>query len=90
MKVLIGGLLHKQETVIKSKCPEGMDLRFITTDKGPAQWAESARHADVCILITGFISHKISESVQKTGVKVIRFTGGLTRLKELLNELSNR
>lgn len=89
MKILIGGLLHKQEAVIKSKCPEGMDLRFITTDKGPAQWAESARNADVCILITGFISHKLSESIQKTGVRTIRFTGGLTRLKQLLNELSH-
>jgi len=90
MKVLIGGLLPTQQRIIKAACPAGIELRFVAADKDPRVWGRVGRHCDYCILITDFVGHKHSEGLEATGCKVIRHTGGITRLKELLRELPER
>jgi len=90
MKVLIGGLLPTQQRIIKAACPAGIELRFVAADKDPRVWGRVGRHCDYCILITDFVGHKHSEGLEAAGCKVIRHTGGITRLKELLRELTER
>lgn len=90
MKVFIGGLLPTQQRIVEAACPDGIELRFATSDKDPRNWARAGRHCDYCILITDFVSHKHGEGLEAAGCKVIRHTGGTTRLKELLRELTER
>ena len=88
--MLIGGLLPTQQRIIEAACPAGIELRFVATDKDPRAWGRAGRHYDYCILITDFVSHKHGEGLEAAGCKVIRHTGGITRLKELLRELTER
>lgn len=90
MKVFIGGLLPPQQRIVEAACPDGIELRFATSDKDPRVWGRAGKHCDYCILITDFVSHKHGEGLEAAGCKVIRHTGGITRLKELLRELTER
>ena len=90
MKVLIGGLLPAQQRIIEAACPVGIELRFVASDSDPRAWGRAGRHCDYCILITGFVSHKHSKGLEAAGCNVIRHTGGIARLKELLLELNDK
>lgn len=90
MKILIGGLLPTQQRVIESACPAEVKLRFVTADKNPRSWALAGQHCDYCVLITGFVNHKHGERLKSTGCKVVYHTGGISKLKDLLQELIGR
>lgn len=88
--MLIGGLLPTQQRIIEAACPAGIELRFVAADKDPRIWGRAGKHCDYCILITDFVSHKHVFRLEAAGCNVIRHTGGITRLKELLLKLNDK
>ena len=90
MKILVGGLLPKQERFLRQACPAGVELRFVSIDNDPSVWASRGKDCDYCILLTKFVSHRHREKWKAAGCNVIDFSGGISGLKELLLTLSQR
>lgn len=87
MKVLIAGLIDRQERHIVEICPPGIELAFITVDCNLQEWVHAAQHADVAILVTKFVSHKHYDSLKKGSCRIILHRGGIGGLKELVRSL---
>lgn len=90
MKVFIGGLLPAQQHIVEQACPPGVELRFAISDRGSYSWGQAGRNCDYCILVTGFVNHKHAEGLKAAGCNVIRHSGGITKLKKLINELAKK
>lgn len=88
MRVCIGGLIPRQERVIEASCPDGVELRFVSSDVSPAQWARVAKNCDHTIVVTKFVSHKHTDALHAAKVPYIIMasggTGALTAAIEAL------
>lgn len=90
MKILVGGLLESQQRHLKKACPENVELRFVGADRDPQVWRRMGKNCDICILITDFVNHKHGEAWAAAGCHVVRHTGGVSRLKELIAEIAQQ
>lgn len=90
MKIFIGGLLPAQQHIVERDCPPGVELRFATSDRNSYSWGQAGKRCDYCILVTGFINHKHTEGLEAAGCNVIRHSGGITKLKQLIRELAKK
>lgn len=89
MRILIGGLLPRQERLLEADCPEGVQLRFVDSDVSPAQWARMTRHCDHTVVITKFVSHKHTDALRAAKIHFIMCPGGTGLLKQMLKEIAD-
>ncbi len=89
MRILIGGLLPRQQRVIESDLPAGTDLRFVDSNISPLQWARAAKNCDHTIVVTKFISHKHTDALRRANIHFIMCPGGTGLLKTMLKEIAD-
>ena len=89
MRILIGGLLPRQEQLVKENCPKGVILSFLDSDVSPTRWVRAARQCDHTVAMTKFISHKHTDALRKAGVRFIRCPGGTSLLKDMIEEIAH-
>jgi hypothetical protein len=72
VKVLLGGGTQHNLTRIIARCnlPD-VTFDYVTSDDEPQVWRRKARHADVAIVRTGWISHKAWRSVKAVCADVV-------------------
>lgn len=87
MRILIGGLLPRQEQLMKANCPKGVELSFLDSDASPARWIRAARQCDYTVVMTKFISHKHTAALRDAGIGFIMCPGGTTLLKDMIEEI---
>jgi hypothetical protein len=90
VKIFVGGLLAGQQRLIEAACPPGVELRFANVDVDPRSWERTAKGCDYGILYTKFISHKHGQVVGPVVGTLVLHSGGLTRLKAIIQELAER
>lgn len=88
MHILIGGLLPRQEQLMKANCPKGVVLSFLDSDVSPTRWARAARQCDHTVVVTKFISHKHTDALRKVGVRFIMCPGGTSLLQSMLEDIA--
>jgi len=89
MRVLIGSLLPRQERLIEADCPAGMELRFVSSDTSPSQWARMALKCDHTVVMTKFISHKHTDALRAAKIPFIMCPGGTAFLKDMLKDIAD-
>jgi hypothetical protein len=87
-KVLIAGLLPAQAGLISSEFGEVFDLRFYMTDDNLKKLRNMLRGGvDHFMTFTSKIEHQAEHMATSLGYKIIRCSGGMTMLREKLEEL---
>lgn len=86
-KVAIIGLLPDQVHMIEQEFKEMLDVRCHTTDYARGRGRIIAHGADVVVLMTKFISHDTQESVKPYAKRLELVSGGMTALRECLENL---
>ena len=89
MRILIGGLLARQEHRVQSHCPKGVELRFMDSDVSPLQWTRVARKCDHTVVMTKFISHKHTDALRAAKIPFIMCPGGTGLLKDMLKDIAD-
>jgi len=83
-KILVVGLINSQIREIEKEFQDTLDIRFWRTDEHTNMLKSKAGQADYTILVADFVSHSHQEILNTLGVKFIRHSGGMTKLKDLL------
>jgi hypothetical protein len=86
-KVLIAGLLPAQAGMIVDEFGEVFDLRFYMTDENLKKLAKMLPGVDHFITFTSKIEHQTEKTAQSLGIPIIRCSGGMTMLRQKLEEL---
>lgn len=84
-KILIVGLIHKQFNDIKSEFDDKFDLKLWANDGSNTTLRQMIKYSDHVIIMTNFISHSIDATVAQSNVKFTRISGGISTLKDELN-----
>ena len=82
-KVVIIGLLHRQQQLIVKEFDKEFDLRFLKEESG---YEKYVKHADYIIAFTSFTDHGRLERI-KHFPGYINVSGGMTALRDKLTEL---
>lgn len=90
-RVAIIGLLHQQEEDVERQFKDCIELSFIRTSNTVSanDFQLKLARKDVVILMTRFSSHWHDEQIKKSGVPVMRITGGVSMLKGWLQKWFN-
>jgi hypothetical protein len=88
-RVLIVGLLNQQEQDMMKAMGELLALDFVKTEHPNKALEDKARHADLVVLMTKFISHSHTEAVKKFNEHVVFRNGGVSELKRWLTQWIN-
>jgi hypothetical protein len=84
-KICVVGLLPNQAHIIEREFKDCFDLRFIRTDESIHQLRNTARNADLTILMAGFINHAMTDALKKEHLERIEFVyGGMSTLRDKL------
>jgi hypothetical protein len=86
-KVLIAGLLPAQAGMIVDEFSEVFDLRFYMTDENLKKLAKMLPGVDHFVTFTSKIEHQTEKTAQSMGIPIIRCSGGMTMLRQKLEEL---
>lgn len=85
-RLLVAGLLPVQNQQIAKRYGTRADLRFITTDAGPAAWYRAmGRGFDRVLLAVKFVSHEHEATVPRD--KLVRVNGSLTAMCREIEKL---
>lgn len=87
-RVTIVGLLQGQAAMIEHEFGKELQLYFVEANdaKGPRMKSHSTS-SDHVITMVGFISHGVEDCIRSTGVKPLRVSGGMTRLRDVLTAI---
>ena len=89
LNVTVVGLKPGQAHMIKSEF-KFIKLRFITSDAGAGKQLKSlAKTNDYVVQMVDFIRHSVGESVKSVSGNWIYISGGMTKLRDKLEELNN-
>jgi hypothetical protein len=89
-RVLIVGLLNQQANEIENSLEAVLHLDFAKAETSdPASLEAKARHADMTILMTKFISHKHQDAVKRVSDHVVYRNGSVSELKRWLTSWVN-
>jgi hypothetical protein len=86
-KVLIAGLLPAQAGMIVDEFGEVFDLRFYMTDENLHKLKKMLPSVDHFVTFTSKIEHQTEKTAQSLGIPIIRSSGGMTMLRQKLEEL---
>lgn len=86
-KVLVAGLLPAQANDVCSDLSALVEFRFWGSDESRHKLKTLARHCEVAVGVTNFLSHSADASLKALAPHYVRHTGGITRLKETLREV---
>lgn len=85
-KVVIAGLLHSQEQIIKSRHCEAFNLSFVTSDQySNGQMMKRMENCDRLVIMTDFVSHNSTQATLKDKVTLVK--GGMSSLHRALSDL---
>jgi hypothetical protein len=87
-RVLIVGLLNQQEQDMTKAMGELLSLDYVKSEHHKTL-EDKARNADLVVLMTKFISHHHSETVQRVNEHVVFRNGGVSELKRWLTQWIN-
>ena len=89
LNITVVGLKPGQAHMIKSEF-KFIKLRFITSDAGAGKQLKSlAKTNDYVVQMTDFIRHAVGESVKSVSGNWIYISGGMTKLRDKLEELNS-
>lgn len=90
-RVAIIGLMHQQEEDVERQFKDCIEFTFIRTSNTVAanDFQLKLARKDVVILMTKFCSHWHDEQIKRSGVPVMRITGGVSMLKGWLQKWFN-
>lgn len=89
LNVTVVGLKPGQAHMIKSEF-KFIKLRFITSDAGAGKQLKSlAKTSDYVVQMVDFIRHAVGESVKSVSGNWVYISGGMTKLRDKLEELNN-
>lgn len=86
-KVLVVGGLSSQNAMLQQEFGKLLDLRFKGADMSPSMVALAAKEADATVAWVEFLDHKMTDSLTAAGIKYHAVYGGLTHLREKLEEI---
>ena len=86
-KILVAGLLPIQAGEISRELGDKIELKFWSSDESKDRLKILSKHCHVAVGVTNFISHPADASMKALAPKYVRYTGGVTRLKDTLREV---
>jgi hypothetical protein len=87
-RVLVVGLLNQQEQDMTRAMGEFLDLEYAKSEHHKTL-EDRAKHADLVVLMTKFISHKHQEIVRHVNEHIVYQNGGVSELKRWLTRWVN-
>lgn len=86
-RITIVGLLANQQQMILSEYNEVFDLKmFHTDDAQGSSFRAAAENSAAVFTMVSFINHTVENVIKSMKGKVIRVTGGMTSLRDKLND----
>jgi hypothetical protein len=86
LRVAIIGLINDQRAMIEKEYSAKFDLRLYLSDDAN-NFASSVSNCDVAINMTKFTNHSIEDQIKASRTKLVRCTGGMTTLRETLDNI---
>lgn len=86
-RITVVGLLASQQQMILNEYSEVFDLKmFHTDDAQGASFRAAAENSAAVFTMVSFINHAVENVIKSMKGKVIRVTGGMTSLRDKLND----
>lgn len=87
-KVLVCGLLHDQEQMIRKEFSDCLDVRFVGSNDNPSVWKSRATHVDRIFVMTSFVSHTHIYALESCGVKqnIQLISNGMSTLRDAMTK----
>lgn len=86
-RVLIAGLIPSQEELIKAEYGTVFRLKFFRSDENLQKLKSMLPFTDHFITFTSKISHAIEDHAKASGLPILRCSGGMSMLRNMLTEL---
>ena len=87
-RILIAGLLASQAGEVTKELADRVELKFWSTDESKEMLRILAKNCQVAVGVTNFISHSADSSLKSLAPKYVRYTGGVSKLKDKLREVA--
>lgn len=83
-KVVICGLLPSQAGMINAEFSNHLDFKFVPSDAVNKAALAGVQNADLCLMMTGFVSHSQVATVKSMGGEIEWSNGGMDQLRDRL------
>lgn len=87
-RILVAGLLASQAGEVSKELADKVELKFWSTDESKEMLRILAKNCQVAVGVTNFISHSADSSLKSLAPKYVRYTGGVSKLKDKLREVA--
>ena len=84
-RVAVVGLIGTQKAIVEKEFKDVFDLRFFETDAASGRaFREALSNCSAAFLMVGFATHSVDATIQESGTKLVRVSGGITSLRDKL------